>query len=57
MEDRNANLECYILGDQPVTCCVCGARTVFSEEADGVQIHRCLNRGCGYLFIGEFDVD
>ena len=57
MEDLCDDLDCYILGDQPVTCGICGARTAFSEGADGVQIHRCLNRGCGYLFIGEFEVD
>jgi len=40
----------YLLGDQPVTCGICGARTSFDEEEDGKQLHRCMNSECGYRF-------
>lgn len=47
----DGNLECYILGDQPTTCGLCGARTDFDVEDDDTQIHQCLNRECRYQFI------
>lgn len=50
----DSKLERYILSEQPATCGLCGARTVFVEE-DGVQVHQCLNRHCSYMFIGEFN--
>ena len=57
MTDLSDELEYYILGDQPATCGICGARTIFSEERDGTQTHQCLNRICGYQFIGVFDAN
>jgi len=57
MTHKNVDLECYILSDQPTNCGICGARTTFSEETDGSQIHQCLNRNCSYQFIGVFDTD
>jgi hypothetical protein len=48
MADLSAELECYILDDQPTTCGICGARTTLPEEGDGTQIHQCLSRYCGY---------
>lgn len=55
MDGRGAGLERYILGDQPATCGICGARTEFDELSDGIQIHQCLNSDCLYKFVGEFD--
>ena len=49
-----ADLEYYILGDQPTTCGMCGARTSFEIESDGMQTHQCLNQGCKYQFIAEY---
>lgn len=51
MATADEKLECYILGDQPTTCGMCGARTDFDVKEDDSQIHRCLNRECGYQFI------
>ena len=48
-------LDWYILGDQPTTCGLCGARTSFNEEKDGTQNHQCLNRNCNYQFIAVSD--
>ena len=50
-------LECYILGDQPTTCGLCGVRTEFDVEEDDTQIHQCLNRECGYQFIAVGEVE
>jgi len=50
IDDRHNELDCYILGDQPVTCGICGARTTFFEKEDGMQIHRCMNTVCDYRF-------
>jgi len=47
----DGKLECYILGDQPTTCGLCGARTDFDVKEDDTQIHQCLNRECKYQFI------
>ena len=47
----NADLECYVMGDQPTTCGLCGARTSFEVEDDGTQTHQCLNQACKYQFI------
>ena len=41
--------------DQPTTCPKCGNRTDFSDNPDGSQKHKCLNKRCGYEFRGEFD--
>ena len=53
----NNDLECYILGDQPTTCGLCGARTDFDVEEDDTQIHQCLNRECRYQFIAVSEAD
>jgi hypothetical protein len=53
----NGTLECYILGDQPTTCGLCGARTDFVVEEDDTQIHQCLNRECRYQFIAVSEAD
>ena len=55
MPDINVELECYILSDQPTTCGLCGARTDFYVESDGLQIHQCLDKDCGYLFAAVSD--
>jgi hypothetical protein len=44
-------LECYLMGDQPTTCGLCGSRTSFEIDEKGVQIHLCLNDECEYKFI------
>ena len=53
----DGKLERYILGDQPTTCGLCGARTDFDVEEDNTQIHQCLNRECGYQFIAVTEAD
>ena len=40
----------YLMGDQPTTCGICGARTEFEEIGDTLQSHQCLNPACGYEF-------
>jgi len=44
-------LDHYNLGDQPITCGICGTRTSFYELVDGYQKHSCLNVNCKYKFI------
>jgi len=39
----------YLGGDEPESCRWCGVRTVFDELGDGVQRHKCLGCGAGYL--------
>lgn len=51
MATPNTDLDCYVLGDQPTTCGLCGARTSFEVEDDGTQTHQCLNQACKYQFI------
>lgn len=51
MAQSSAELECYILSEQPTTCGLCGARTDFDVEENGMQIHQCLDEACGYQFI------
>lgn len=41
------------LTDQPTTCGKCGARTDFCDITANVQIHKCLNNECGYVFFTE----
>jgi hypothetical protein len=41
----------YLLGDQPMTCPKCGARTEYTELDGGRQNHTCL--GCGFAFIAS----
>ncbi len=53
--ENYAVLDCYVLHDQPMTCGKCGARTSFEESVDCVQLHQCLNMGCGYKFIAMDD--
>ncbi len=53
----DGKLECYIFGDQPTTCGLCGARTEFDVEEDDTQIHQCLNRECRYQFIAVSEVE
>ena len=53
----DGNLECYILGDQPTTCGLCGTRTGFEVKEDDTQIHQCLNRECRYQFIAVSEID
>ncbi len=51
LEKEKDKSDCYVLGDQPMTCGICGARTSFEEEKDGRQKHNCLNLACSYQFI------
>lgn len=46
----DSDLETFVLGDQPTTCGLCGARTDFDVEVDGTQIHQCLDKDCGCQF-------
>jgi hypothetical protein len=40
----------YQIGDQPMTCPTCGARTDFETFESGLEEHRCLNKNCGLRF-------
>lgn len=46
--------EVYIVGDQPTTCPICGARTNFTEvkndDHEIRQHHFCLNNECNNEF-------
>ena len=46
-------LDVYLMGDQPTSCGLCGARTYFHELRDDKQIHECLD--CKYIFLVEYD--
>lgn len=46
-----------LIGDCPVTCGSCGARTTFDVLDDLREHHRCLNGSCGLEFIAEQDAD
>lgn len=49
-----------LIGDQPMTCPLCGCRTEFDEHTvDGVyfQQHTCPNEACGLQFRAEEDND
>jgi len=50
-------LDCYLLGEQPMTCGMCGSRTSFYEDEKGKQTHGCLNAECGYRFFAIDDVE
>lgn len=50
-------LDYYLLSDQPMTCGMCGSRTLFHEDENGIQMHSCLNSECGYRFIAIDDAD
>lgn len=41
--------EYQLIGDQPMTCPKCGARTDWEMQEDGTQVHTCL--GCGNEFL------
>ena len=41
----------YLISDQPTTCGICGARTLFEEIGEALQTHQCLNAACGYEFL------
>lgn len=48
-----SQLEVYSLDiDQPPTCPQCGARTDFTNPAQGMQHHTCLNNSCRFEFLG-----
>lgn len=41
----------FIMGDQPTTCPVCGARTdIIMEHPDKSQYHQCIAEYCKYEF-------
>ncbi len=49
-----------LIGDQPTTCPLCGARTEFDEHTEQglyFQIHTCPNEACGLRFRAEEDDD
>jgi len=53
----DGKLECYVLGDQPTTCGLCGVRTDFDVEENDTQIHQCLNLECRYQFFAVSEAD
>ena len=44
----------YIMGDQPTTCPLCGARTEIVQElldaSEVIQNHQCPSDNCQYTF-------
>ena len=53
----NKTLDYYILGEQPMTCGKCGARTAFDELNNELQKHQCLNIHCEYQFLAVEDAN
>jgi hypothetical protein len=49
------DLDVFLVGDQPTTCPICGARTEILYEFKKTQIHLCLDRRCRYEFLVEDD--
>lgn len=45
----------YGMTDQPTECPRCGARTEFTEQPDGTQLHECPRPSCRYRFYVEED--
>lgn len=49
----------FLMGDQPTTCPICGARTEITLEIlvspQKTQYHKCLSDDCKYTFIQEED--
>jgi hypothetical protein len=45
----------YIIGEDPMTCPECGARTDFDVLADGQELHTCLNSSCELSFLAEHE--
>ncbi len=51
-------LEIFLNNDQPATCPYCSWRTDFDDiqnESKTVQLLKCLNLQCGFVFICEDD--
>jgi hypothetical protein len=53
------NLDVYLMGDQPTTCPICGARTEITKKLldspEKIQYHKCFSMECKYEFILEED--
>jgi hypothetical protein len=50
----------YLMGDQPTTCPICGARTETMLEllnSPILQFHVCLSEDCRYIFFLEEDLE
>jgi hypothetical protein len=50
----------YLDNDNPATCPHCGTRTDFKHDPrnpDAPQHHKCMNKKCGFEFMGEFEPD
>jgi len=50
----------YLMGDQPTTCPICGARTATMLEllnSPITQFHDCLSEDCRYIFFLEEDLE
>lgn len=54
-DNGTTEIPVYLLGDQPATCPLCGARTDFEsipqEDDHIVELHKCLD--CEYEFYAE----
>jgi hypothetical protein len=52
-------LDVYLIGDQPTTCPLCGARTKIKNDLlaspEKPQYHMCMAENCKYSFIVEED--
>jgi len=50
----------HLMGDQPTTCPICGARTDIVSDLSHtklkLQIHECLNAQCRYIFLEIEDI-
>jgi hypothetical protein len=55
--ERMTSYEIFIIGDQPTTCPICGARTELKLQLQNspnkTQFHKCLSDNCKYFFTVE----
>ncbi len=49
------DFDVFLMGDQPTTCPICGARTEIIVDRQKIQIHLCLDLKCQYEFRVEED--
>lgn len=57
IEVHPQGLKTYLMGDQPATCPICGARTEFVTLSAKREQHKCLDTDCNYQFILEDNSD
>lgn len=58
--EKMIDFNTYLMGDQPTTCPICGARTETLLEVLNspiTQFHLCLSEDCRYVFFLEEDLE